>query len=85
MKAQGHGRGIGEGYALVALGMTFAGAIIMFMFGGWALDRWLGVTPLFTLVGTVAGAVLGFLNVYWKLQADIEAKKAEKSGSQGSR
>ncbi len=85
MKAQGHGREIGEGYALVALGMTFAGAIIMFMLGGWALDRWLGVTPLFTLVGTVAGAVLGFLNVYWKLQADIEAKKAEKSGSQGSR
>lgn len=85
MKAQGHGREIGEGYELVALGMTFAGAIIMFMFGGWALDRWLGVTPLFTLVGTVTGAVLGFLNVYWKLQADIEAKKAEKSGRQGSR
>ena len=84
MKPQGHGREIGEGYQLVGLGMTFAGAIIMFMLGGWALDRWLGVTPLFTLVGTVTGAVLGFLNVYWKLQADIEAKKAEKSGSQGS-
>ena len=85
MTIQGHGREIGEGYELVALGMTFAAAIIMFMFGGWALDRWLGLTPLLTLVGTAIGAVLGFLNIYWKIQADIEAKKAEQSGSQGSR
>ncbi len=84
MTVQGHGREIGEGYKLVALGMTFAAAIIMFMFGGWALDRWLGLTPLLTLVGTAIGAVLGFLNIYWKIQADIEAKRAEKSRGQGS-
>ena len=66
---------IGEGYKYVALGGTFAAGIIGFMLGGWALDRWLGLTPLFTITGTVVGSVLSFLNVYWKLEA--ERKKRE--------
>jgi F0F1-type ATP synthase assembly protein I len=69
------GREIGEGYKHVALGGTFAAGIIGFMLGGWALDRWLGLTPLFTITGTVVGSVLSFLNVYWKLEA--ERKKRE--------
>jgi F0F1-type ATP synthase assembly protein I len=69
------GREIGEGYKYVALGGTFAAGIIGFMLGGWALDRWLGLTPLFTITGTVVGSVLSFLNVYWKLEA--ERKKRE--------
>jgi F0F1-type ATP synthase assembly protein I len=66
----GPGREIGEGYKYVALGATFAAGIVGFMAGGFALDRWLGLTPLFTLVGTVVGAVLSFLNVYYKLEAE---------------
>ncbi len=73
---------IGEGYKLVGLGGTLAGAIILFMLGGFALDRWLRLTPLFTLVGTGVGAVLGFLNVYWKIQAEIDrGKKSAKKKS----
>lgn len=64
------GREIGEGYSHVALGCTFAAGIVLFMAGGFALDRWLGLTPLFTIAGTLVGAVLSFLNVYWKLQAE---------------
>ncbi|NIN10295.1 MAG: hypothetical protein GTN62_03115 [Gemmatimonadales bacterium] len=68
-------RELGEGYSYVALGFTFAAGILMFMGGGWLLDRWLGLTPLFTIVGTLVGAVLSFLNVYWRLQADTEARR----------
>lgn len=74
---------IGEGYKLVGLGGTLAAAIILFMLGGLALDRWLRLTPLFTLVGTAVGAILGFVNVYWKVQAEIDRgkKSAEKKSS----
>jgi F0F1-type ATP synthase assembly protein I len=76
----GPGRELGEGYKYVALGMTFAGGVIMFMVGGWALDRWLGLTPLFTVTGTLAGAVLSFLSVYRKLQAEWEARQRKRDG-----
>jgi F0F1-type ATP synthase assembly protein I len=74
-----------EGYRLVGLGGTFAAAIILFMLGGWALDRWLRLTPLFTLIGTAIGAVLGFLNVYWKIQAEISREKTDKLEQKGPR
>lgn len=74
---------IGEGYKLVGLGGTLAGAIILFMLGGFALDRWLRLTPLFTLVGTGVGAVLGFLNVYWKIQAEIDEQRSRKHEQKG--
>ncbi|HLB37697.1 MAG TPA: AtpZ/AtpI family protein [Gemmatimonadales bacterium] len=64
------GRELGLGYKYVGLGCTFAGGIVAFMAGGWALDRWLGLTPLFTLIGTLVGAVLSFLHVYWRLRAE---------------
>ncbi len=70
-------------YNLVGLGGTFAAAIIMFMLGGWVLDRWLRLTPLFTLVGTAVGAVLGFLNVYWRIQAEIDQERADKAEQKG--
>ena len=50
----------------------------MFTFGGLMIDRWLGLTPLFTLVGTGVGSVLGFLNVYWKIQAEIDEQRRKK-------
>lgn len=71
------GRAIGEGYKYVSLGMTFAGGIILFMAAGLLLDRWLHVLPLFTVAGTLIGAVLSFLSVYRKLQADERRNKME--------
>jgi len=68
---------LGEGYKYVSLGLTFAGGIIFFMGIGFLLDRWLGWTPVLTVVGTLVGAVLSNLNVYWKLQADEKRYKAD--------
>jgi len=64
------GRELGVGYKYVGLGCTFAGGIVSFMAGGWALDHWLRLTPLFTIIGTLLGAVLSFLHVYWRLMAE---------------
>ena len=66
---------LGEGYKYISLGCAFAGGIVVFMAGGWALDRWLRLTPLFTIVGTLLGAVLGFLHVYWRVTDDMSRGK----------
>lgn len=68
-------QGVGASNNLLALGMTFAAGVVFFALGGLALDRWLGLTPVFTIVGTLGGATLSFLNVYWKLSAETEARK----------
>lgn len=63
------GRELGEGYTYVALGITFAGGIILFAGLGFGLDRLLGTMPFLTIAGTLAGAVLSFLYVLAKLNA----------------
>ena len=74
----GSNRELGEGYKYVAMGMQFAGGIIMFMAAGFFLDRWLHLTPLFTVSGTLVGAVLSFLSVYLRLTAEQDARRREK-------
>jgi F0F1-type ATP synthase assembly protein I len=73
---------MGEGYRYMGMGLQFAGGIVFFSLGGVALDRWLGLMPLFTILGTLLGATLSFINVYTKLQADIEADAKRKRGRQ---
>ena len=73
----GSSRELGEGYKYVSLGLTFAGGIILFMGVGFLLDRWLGWMPILTVAGTLFGAIMSFLNIYWKLQADERKYDAE--------
>jgi len=61
---------IGAGYKYLASGLRFAGGIVLFIVGGLFLDRWLGTSPLFILVGTVVGSGLSFLSVYRELVTD---------------
>ena len=69
------GRELGEGYKYVAMGIQFAGGVVMFMLGGLALDRWLKLTPILTVTGTLVGAVLSFLSVYRRLQLELEERR----------
>lgn len=69
------GRELGTGYRYVGLGCTFAAGTVLFAAGGFALDRWLGFMPVGTIAGTLVGAVLSFLNVYWKLRAETEERQ----------
>jgi F0F1-type ATP synthase assembly protein I len=73
-RSQSAGKALGEGYRYLGFGLQFAGGIVVFALGGVALDSWLGLTPLFTIIGTLLGATLSFVNVYIKLQADMEAE-----------
>lgn len=64
---------------MLGLGMQFAAGIIFFVICGFALDRWLGTTPGFTVAGTVFGATLSFINVYLKLKAISDAERKRRS------
>lgn len=64
--------GMALGQKYFAAGLRFAGGIVLFVLLGVALDRWLGITPLGVMLGTVVGAVLSFLSVYRELLADRE-------------
>src|SRR5205085_7682407 len=64
------GRSFGEGYSYVALGFSFAFAILAFGALGWVVDGWLGTRPWFALVGAGVGGFGGLMSVYYRVQAD---------------
>jgi len=68
---------LGTGYKYVSLGMSFGLGIVLFMGLGFLLDRWLKVSPAFTVVGTLFGAVVSFIWVYHKLRADEQQYEKE--------
>ena len=70
----GSSREVGDGYRYVALGITFGLGIVLFMGVGFALDQWLGWTPWLTMLGTLVGSVLSFVNVYTKLEMERREK-----------
>lgn len=79
---RGLASGFGLGHKYLALGFRFAGGVILFMLAGLGLDRWLGLTPLGTITGTLVGAVLSFLSVYHELTED-EAKARRRRDAEG--
>jgi F0F1-type ATP synthase assembly protein I len=62
------GKSMGEGYSLVATGMTFALTITGATLLGFWLDKRAGSTPLFTLIGTFGGMALGGFWLWAKLR-----------------
>lgn len=70
------------------LGLEFAGGITGFVLLGWAVDYWLGSSP----IGTIAGSVLGFAGGLYNLirrakeiQAGIARMERDKAArNQGS-
>lgn len=77
----GSNREVGDGYRYVALGITFGLGIVLFVGAGFALDTWLGTMPWLTMLGTVVGSVLSFVNVYAKLEAErVNATRAKNGG-----
>ncbi len=69
----------GQAGPYISLGLQFAAFILLFLYGGWWLDQKLSLTPLFTIVGTLAGAVLGFLRLYKTLMAQGQDKKKDEA------
>ncbi len=69
MKPTGTRLALREAYRYSGLGCTFAAAVLLFMAGGWLLDGWLRVTPLFSIIGALIGAGLGSVSIYRRLLA----------------
>jgi F0F1-type ATP synthase assembly protein I len=57
-----------EVYRYSGLGCMFAAGVLVFLGGGWLLDRWLGTLPVFTTIGALAGAALSTLSIWRSLQ-----------------
>lgn len=52
-------KGMGEGYALLTVGITFALTLTGFLLLGFWADRRLGTSPLLMVAGTLLGTGLG--------------------------
>ena len=68
---------MGRGYKYLAMGLRFAGGIVVFLFAGLFLDKKLGTTPVSLLTGTLLGAGLGFFSIYRELKAEETARRQD--------
>jgi len=57
-------------------GLTWAASTGLFLFLGSRVDRWLGTTPLFMIVGAFVGAAAGFYSIYYHLV--VEPRERER-------
>ena len=79
------GRELGQAWRYESLGYTFAFSIMLFAGVGYLLDRWLGIRPILTIVGTLVGAGIAFAWVYLRLQRDeAEYRARRKPGGPAS-
>jgi F0F1-type ATP synthase assembly protein I len=72
-RAGGTGAAVGS---YVHLGLTLAASTLLFFYGGYRIDRWLGTLPVFALVGTFVGAAGGFLYLYREVTAGERKKRS---------
>jgi F0F1-type ATP synthase assembly protein I len=76
-------RELGQAWRYDTLGYTFALSIMLFAGAGYLLDRWLGIRPILTIVGTLLGAAVAFVWVYRKVrqdEAEYEARRRQDGG-----
>lgn len=59
---------MGDGYALLTIGITFALTLTGFVLLGLWIDRRVATTPLFTVAGTILGMALGGFWMYQRLR-----------------
>jgi F0F1-type ATP synthase assembly protein I len=83
-KQDSTGRGYGQGYEYVAIGFTFAFAILLFGAAGWAIDGWLHTRPLFAILGGFLGGFGGFMNIYYRVKKETEAGKRDGGRGKGT-
>lgn len=69
-RGSGPDLGMALGQKYFAAGLRFAGGIVFFVLLGHGLDRWLGITPVGVVAGTIVGTVLSFLSIYRELVTD---------------
>ena len=63
---------------LASVGITFVVATAGATIGGYFMDRWLGTTPWFTLIGIGVGVAAGFRDLFRSIK---RAEQQERDGS----
>ena len=69
---------MGEGYALLSVGITFALTVAGFVLLGVWLDRKLHTTPLFIVAGALVGVALGGFWLYQRVVRQSRGNDAAK-------
>ncbi len=59
----------------MSLAFEFAGAVALFLFLGWLVDRWLGIEPWGQVTGGVIGWFGGVAHVYYSSQNRAAERK----------
>lgn len=62
-------------------GVTFAFAILLFGALGWLVDGWIHTRPLFAVLLGLLGGFAAFMNLYYRVQREIDQEKRAKSPS----
>ncbi|NNF03796.1 MAG: AtpZ/AtpI family protein [Rhodothermales bacterium] len=57
----------------LTIGIQLAGTMIVYVIGGYLIDRWLETTPIFLIVGAVLGMVAFFYQIV-RLTRDLNEK-----------
>jgi len=60
------------------IGIDLACAVLVGFGIGYLLDKWLGTTPLFMIVGVLWGVTSAFLSLYHKIKIEKEEKDKDK-------
>ena len=63
---------LAEAYRYSGLGCMFAAAVMVFLAGGWLLDRWLGTLPVFMTLGALVGAAMATFSIWRRLREPEE-------------
>jgi F0F1-type ATP synthase assembly protein I len=72
------GRELGQVWRYESLGYTFAFSILLCAGAGYLLDRWLGLSPILTIIGTLTGAGISIAWVYLKLRQEAAESRARR-------
>jgi len=75
--------GLGNAGKYAGIGIQFAASIVLFLYAGQWVDRRLGTTPIFLIVGVFVGATAAFYSIYKRLMRDL--KEQEEAQSRASK
>ena len=75
--------GLGSAGKYAGIGIQFAASIVLFLYAGQWVDRRLGTTPLFLIVGVFVGATAAFYSIYKRLMRDL--KREEEAQARASK
>lgn len=65
----------------LTIGIQLAGTMIVYVIGGYLVDRWLDTTPVFLIVGSVLGMVAFFIQIV-RLTRDLNEKSESKKAAE---